>query len=115
MTREERDPYDARTTRSTHRGDTESNDRPTAGRPASPDPLNPDWRSARGTRPLRRGQGLPSSRQEFVLWMQYGGWWATGDDTWVPWMVNYVYGTSYRTAPANIGKNMGWTDWMYGR
>ncbi len=74
MTREERDPYDARTTRSTHRGDTESNDRPAAGRPASPDPLNPDWRSARGTRPIRRGQGLPSSRQEFVLWMQYGGW-----------------------------------------
>lgn len=46
---------------------------------------------------------------------QYGGWWATGDDTWVPWMVNQVYGTSYRTDPANIGKNMGWTDWMYGR
>ena len=46
---------------------------------------------------------------------QYGGWWATGDDTWVPWFVNYVYGTSYPTTTANIGKNMGWTDWMYGR
>lgn len=74
MAREDRDPYDARTTRSSHRGDTETNERPPAGRAASPDPLNPDWRSARATRPNRRGQGLPSSRQEFVLWMQYGGW-----------------------------------------
>jgi len=48
------------------------------------------------------------------LEFQYGGWWATGDDTWIPWLVNRAYGTSFPTGPANIGKNMGWTDWMYG-
>jgi hypothetical protein len=45
---------------------------------------------------------------------RYGGWWAAGDDTWVPWFVNHIYGTNYPTTTANIGKNMGWTDWMYG-
>ncbi len=49
------------------------------------------------------------------LEQRYGGWWAASDDTWVPWMVNRVYGTSYPTSVANIGKNMGWTDWMYAR
>jgi hypothetical protein len=50
----------------------------------------------------------------YALDQQYGGWWATGDDTWIPWLVNFVYGTSFPTSPAKIGKNMGWTDWMYG-
>lgn len=45
----------------------------------------------------------------------YGGWWARGDDAWEPWLVNAVYGTSYPTEPVLLpGKNMGWTDWMYG-
>jgi hypothetical protein len=48
------------------------------------------------------------------LEQQYGGWWASGDDTHLPWIVNFVYGTDFPTSPANIGKNMGWTDWMYG-
>jgi hypothetical protein len=38
---------------------------------------------------------------------------ATGDDTWIPWVVNKYAGTDYPTQPANPGKNMGWTDWMY--
>jgi hypothetical protein len=50
----------------------------------------------------------------YDLEQQYGSWWATGDDTWVPWLINHVYNTSFPTDPANIGKNMGWTDWMYG-
>ena len=41
-------------------------------------------------------------------------WWARGDDTWIPWLVNYVYGTNFPTAPAQSGKNMGWTDWTHG-
>lgn len=45
-----------------------------AGRAAGADPVNPDWRGSRATRKNRRTQGLPSSRQEFVLWLQYGGW-----------------------------------------
>jgi hypothetical protein len=45
----------------------------------------------------------------------YGGWWATGDDSWQPWLINHVYGTSFpATAPAEPGKVMGWTDWLYG-
>ncbi len=41
-------------------------------------------------------------------------WWATGDDTWVPWVVNFFYGTSFPTLPPKMGKNMGWTDWTHG-
>jgi hypothetical protein len=41
------------------------------------------------------------------------GWWASGDDTWVPWVINRIYGTSFQTDPANIGKCMAWTDWTH--
>ncbi len=73
MGREERDPQDARTTRSARRT-TEPTDRLDDAEPAYNDPVNPDWRGARATRRGRRSQGLPTSRQEFVLWLQYGGW-----------------------------------------
>ncbi|KKU02200.1 MAG: hypothetical protein UX52_C0009G0014 [Candidatus Amesbacteria bacterium GW2011_GWA1_46_35] len=39
----------------------------------------------------------------------------TGDDTWIPWVVNYYAGTNFRTTAANPGKNMGWTDWTHSR
>lgn len=75
MAREDRDPYETRTTRTPHRGDTEPTDRAGAGgRAADADPLNPDWRGSRVTRRNRRSQTIPSSRQEFALWLQYGGW-----------------------------------------
>jgi hypothetical protein len=73
MGREERDPQDARTTRSTRRP-TQPTDRLDDAEPAFSDPVNPDWRGARTARRGRRSQGLPTSRQEFVLWLQYGGW-----------------------------------------
>jgi hypothetical protein len=73
MGREERDPQDARTTRSTRR-QTQPTDRLDDAEPAYSDPVNPDWRGARTARRGRRSQGLPTSRQEFVLWLQYGGW-----------------------------------------
>jgi hypothetical protein len=73
MGREERDPQDARTTRSTRRT-TQPTDRLDDAEPAFNDPVNPDWRGSRATRRVRRSQGLPTSRQEFVLWLQYGGW-----------------------------------------
>lgn len=41
-------------------------------------------------------------------------WWAEGDDTWVPWLINDVYGTDFPTEEARIGKNMSWTDWTHG-
>jgi hypothetical protein len=42
-----------------------------------------------------------------------GEWWAKGDDRWVPWLINYIYGTNFPTEQARIGKNMGWTDWTH--
>src|SRR6266545_7549196 len=73
MGRDERDPQDARTTRSTRRT-TQPTDRLDDAEPAFSDPVNPNWRGSRATRRNRRSQGLPTSRQEFVLWLQYGGW-----------------------------------------
>jgi hypothetical protein len=73
MGREERDPQDARTTRSARRP-TQPIDRLDDAEPAFHDPVNPDWRGSRTARRPRRAQGLPTSRQEFVLWLQYGGW-----------------------------------------
>ncbi len=47
---------------------------------------------------------------------QVGGWWATGDNEWTPWVINKAYGASFpAVAPAHVGKNMGWTDWTFGR
>ena len=51
---------------------------------------------------------------QYNLDRQFGGWWATGDDTWTPWLVNRVYGTRFpTTSPTRPGKNMGWTDWTH--
>ncbi len=39
---------------------------------------------------------------------------ATGDDTWIPWLVNKRYRTSFpATSPTTAGKNIGWTDWTH--
>ena len=40
---------------------------------------------------------------------------ATGDDTWLPHLVNYYYGkgTLPSTVPSRPGKNVGWTDWTH--
>jgi len=39
---------------------------------------------------------------------------AVGDDTWLPYIVNNYYGTSFPTeSPARYGKNAGWTDWTH--
>lgn len=47
----------------------------------------------------------------------FGGWWAQGDDTWNPWLVNHVYGSNLPrdTAGTNPGKNLGFTDWTHDR
>jgi hypothetical protein len=45
---------------------------------------------------------------------RFGGWWATGDDTWQPWLLNHVYGTKFPTSPARNGKIIGFTDWTFG-
>jgi Alginate lyase len=44
------------------------------------------------------------------------GWSATGDDEWQPWLIDRRYGTAYRgAAPAQTGKNFGYTDWVTAR
>ena len=49
------------------------------------------------------------------LHAEFGGWWAVDDDTWVPWLINHAYGTSFPTASVTReGKNMSFTDWLYG-
>jgi hypothetical protein len=40
---------------------------------------------------------------------------ARGDDSWQIWLVNHAYGTHFPTSPAQTGKNMGFTDWLYAR
>lgn len=113
MGREERDPNDARTTRSSRRSDTEPTDRLGASRPPAADPLNPDWRGSRVTRRNRRSQGLPSSRQEFILWLQFGGWRAMlAAIVLVVFLIGIIYVTRMPknattpfgrpTAPANV-------------
>lgn len=40
---------------------------------------------------------------------------AQGDDTWMPHVINRVYGTSFPApCPARPGKGLGFTDWIYG-
>lgn len=42
------------------------------------------------------------------------GWEPAGDDAWLPWMINYAYGTDFPAAvQAPPGKNMAWTDWTH--
>lgn len=42
------------------------------------------------------------------------GWEPNGDDTWQPWLINYVYDAGLpTTTPTRAGKNMGWTDWTH--
>lgn len=38
---------------------------------------------------------------------------AEGDDTFIPWIINKAYNTSFATKPATIGKNMSYTDWTH--
>ena len=44
------------------------------------------------------------------------GWPADANDDWQPWLLDYRYGTNFRTAgPSHFGKNFGWTDWLYAK
>lgn len=38
---------------------------------------------------------------------------ADGDDNWVPWVVNNLWGTNYPTDPTQDGKGISWTDWTH--
>jgi len=51
----------------------------------------------------------------FKWLQQQANFLATGDDTWLPWLVNYHYGAGTLPASAGTrpGKNVGWTDWSH--
>jgi hypothetical protein len=73
MAREDDDLQEVpRVTRATRR-DQPSTDRLSRGAVES-DTLNPNWRSDRAGGRARASRSMPFSRQEFALWLQYGGW-----------------------------------------
>ena len=52
-----------------------------------------------------------------AVWMYtVNGFPPDGDDTWIPFLLNKVYGTSFATdsGTVGLGKNMSFTDWMTG-
>jgi hypothetical protein len=67
------DQEDERAARATRR-DVPHTDRLARDDEAYTGPLRQDWRSSRTMRRPRRNTTLPSSRQEFVIWLQRGGW-----------------------------------------
>lgn len=73
MSWDDRDTHDMRTGRPSRR-DTQPTDRLAPDDLRYADPVNPNWRGERASSRMRRTQTLPSSRQEFLLWLQYGGW-----------------------------------------
>lgn len=45
---------------------------------------------------------------------RFGGWRASGDDRWIPWLVNHATGSVYPAeAGVQAGKNLGFTDWTH--
>ena len=38
---------------------------------------------------------------------------AAADDTWIPWLVNSAYGSTFPTGLSRPGKNIGYTDWTH--
>ena len=45
--------------------------------------------------------------------MQRSGWGMTRPATYVPWLANARYGTSYLVSPTIDGRIMSWGDWLY--
>lgn len=70
----------------------------------------------------RTGRAVASIQQEALYrayrWIVDSGHPAGGDDTWQPWAWLKLYpahkGTISLPSSASPGKNLGWTDWLYG-
>jgi len=45
--------------------------------------------------------------------MERSGWGITDPATYVPWIANARYGTSYLQSPTSDGRIMSWGDWLY--
>lgn len=75
MERDEWEGDDSRTARTTRRRESPTDRLPRRSEVAPPgEPLRQDWRSSRSSTRPRRAQSIPSSRGEFALWLQRGGW-----------------------------------------
>ncbi|HEX5692504.1 MAG TPA: SH3 domain-containing protein [Roseiflexaceae bacterium] len=72
MARDDYDQEDVRATRSSRRT-TQPTDRLDLDDSGPTTASDPNWRRERSTR-RRRAASFPTSRQEFALWLQYGGW-----------------------------------------
>ncbi|OGG07927.1 hypothetical protein A3D05_00030 [Candidatus Gottesmanbacteria bacterium RIFCSPHIGHO2_02_FULL_40_24] len=59
---------------------------------------------------LRAAQWLHSSQVKGTNWCA-----ASGDDAWVPFLINKVYGTSFPGDPASVGKGLGFTGWTHAK
>jgi hypothetical protein len=72
MDRDDRDPQDI----SSERRPRSRTDR-LGGGAADDEPgptINPQWRTSRTTGRTRANSAIPTSGQDFVFWLQYGGW-----------------------------------------
>src|SRR5262245_47101842 len=69
MARDDRDLQDIGAERP--RGRT---DRLEGGRSPAGEPINPQWRSTRTSGRNRAVRSIPTSGQDFALWLQFGGW-----------------------------------------
>lgn len=70
MARDDRDLQDTTAERPPRR-----TDRLDSGGGAAGEPINPQWRSSRSTSTRNRpARAIPTSGQDFALWLQYGGW-----------------------------------------
>lgn len=58
---------------------------------------------------LRAATWLHSADVKSQNWCQ-----PSGDDSWVPYLINHAYGTSFPTSPS-IGKGMGFVDWTHAK
>lgn len=47
--------------------------------------------------------------------MQRSGWAITNPSSYVPWLANDRYGTSYPQPAQGTGRIMGWGNWLYQR
>jgi hypothetical protein len=69
MARDDRDLQDVAAERPRSR-----TDRLEGGRSPAGEPINPQWRSTRTSGRTRSVRSIPTSGQDFALWLQFGGW-----------------------------------------
>lgn len=54
-----------------------------------------------------------SALKRSLTFLQQSGWAVTSPATYVPWLANARYGTSFPTSAGGNGRIMAWGDWLY--